>query len=159
MIKHICNSTPVELKGQQLYFAGAMVWSSVGRMNMGKRLKLELQDRGMSPTDLCEMVPDLSLGTLSAIYIRDSKNSTYAPAIAEALGLELRWLITGDLPKYKLGADIFSNHRMTEREANIKEIERLLRNEINDLGVKAVLRMAQGAAQDFPLSKQTQSFQ
>lgn len=67
---------------------------------MGKRLKQELADRGMRPMDLCALVPDLDIGTLSAIYTRDSKNSNYAPAIALALGLELRWLVTGDGNKY-----------------------------------------------------------
>ncbi len=63
---------------------------------MGKRLKQELDDRGISPTQLCSMVPDLDIGTLSAIYKRDSRNSKFAPEIAVALGLNLHWLLTGD---------------------------------------------------------------
>jgi len=65
-------------------------------MRMGKRLKQELDARGMKPVELCALVPDLDLGTLSALYSRDSGNSKFAPAIAKALDVELHWLLTGE---------------------------------------------------------------
>lgn len=65
-------------------------------MRLGKRLETELANRGMSPTELCALVPDLNLGTLCATMDRDSGSSKFAPAISDALGLNLRWLLTGD---------------------------------------------------------------
>lgn len=97
---HTHHSTTVDLSSQQLCIDDLRLPSKFGKMNMGKRLKQELADRGIKPMELCALVPDLDIGTLSAIYTRDSKNSNYAPAIALALGLELRWLITGDGNKY-----------------------------------------------------------
>jgi hypothetical protein len=85
-----------------MYFTNQHVRSTVVRMRMGKRLKAELDDRNMKPVDLCALVPDLDIGTLSAIYQRDSRNSKFAPAIAKALNVELHWLITGELPKFRI---------------------------------------------------------
>lgn len=50
----------------------------------------------MQQTDLCDLVPQLSLGTLGALIARDSKRSEFAPAIAAALKISLHWLLTGE---------------------------------------------------------------
>lgn len=64
-------------------------------MNMGKRIEVELIERGWSRSRLYELVPGLEDGTLSAIIKRDSRSSSFAPAIANAFGVELQWLLTG----------------------------------------------------------------
>lgn len=69
-------------------------------MNLGGRIKSVLEEKGLKPVDLCSMVPDMGIGTLSATINRDSERSAYAPEIAKALGLHLHWLVTGEGPKY-----------------------------------------------------------
>lgn len=46
--------------------------------------------------DLCRLVPDMDVRTLSIAMKRDSKHSTYAHKIAEAMGINLKWLLTGE---------------------------------------------------------------
>lgn len=70
-------------------------------MNLGKRLKEELTSRGMKAADLCRLVPDMDIRTLSASISRDSRRSDYAPAIARVLGLRLEWLLTGSGEKFE----------------------------------------------------------
>lgn len=40
-------------------------------------------------------------GTISALIVRDSIRTKYAPALALALGVSLEWLVAGVEPKYK----------------------------------------------------------
>ena len=56
MEAHNQHSTTVECKGQQLCIGNLQMRSSLPPMNMGKRLKQELADRGMDPIALCEYV-------------------------------------------------------------------------------------------------------
>lgn len=65
-------------------------------MNMGGRIKLRLEELGWGQIDLLNRVPELEVGTLSALITRDSKRSVFAPQIAAALGVRLEWLISGE---------------------------------------------------------------
>jgi SOS-response transcriptional repressor LexA len=62
-------------------------------MNMGGRINQCLQELGWEQVDLLSKIPDLEPATLSALITRDSKKSTYAMKIAEALGVNARWLV------------------------------------------------------------------
>lgn len=64
-------------------------------MNMGKRIEQCLDELGWKQVQLLDKVPDLSPSALSALIKRDSKWSDFAEEIAEALGVEFRWLLTG----------------------------------------------------------------
>lgn len=68
---------------------------------MGKRIEAELIERGLERSVLYDLVSGLEDGTLSAIIKRDSKSSKFAPAIAEALNVELHWLLTGQGIKFR----------------------------------------------------------
>lgn len=103
MLSISAHSTRVENGCQQLYFAFINKRSTVRNMNMGRRIEAELNERGWQRSRLYELVPCLEDGTLSAIIKRDSKTSTFAPAIAGAFGVELQWLLTGKGNK-ELGA-------------------------------------------------------
>ncbi len=95
------NYTFVEPSCQQLSIDSLDSCNTVPHMSMGKRLKAELESRGMKPAELCALDPDnLPLTNICSILSRGSKKSQYAPAIANALGLELLWLQTGQGPKY-----------------------------------------------------------
>ena len=93
---------------------------------MGKRLKKELDERGMAPVQLCALVPDLDIGTLSAIYTRDSRGSKFAPDIAAALGLELRWLITGEGEKHVARRIDTMESTHSGRECNLSIDEQMI---------------------------------
>lgn len=64
-------------------------------MNMGKRIKLLLEERGWKQSELCERVPDMEPKVLSALIKRDSRFSEYALGIARAFGVPLDYLIFG----------------------------------------------------------------
>ena len=113
MFAHANNSTTVECISQQLCIGDLHMQSRVPYMNMGKRLLAELELRGMKPARLCDLVPDMDIGALSALYKRDSKNSKYAPAIAKALGLEPHWLMTGEGNKYLVRGSVVDQNIQT----------------------------------------------
>lgn len=62
---------------------------------LGKRIDECLAAKGWLQTDLLERVPKLSKAALSALITRNSATSTFAPAIAKALGANLLWLLEG----------------------------------------------------------------
>jgi SOS-response transcriptional repressor LexA len=64
-------------------------------MNMGKRIAARLNELGWKQVDLLRAVPDLDSKTLSALIIRDSKRSEFAGQIADALSVNVRWLLDG----------------------------------------------------------------
>jgi phage repressor protein C with HTH and peptisase S24 domain len=68
-------------------------------MNMGKRIKLRLEELHWQQRHLLEKVPGLETGTLSALIARDSKRSEWSEPIAAALGVTHGWLTRGDAPK------------------------------------------------------------
>lgn len=61
-------------------------------MAMGARIAERLAELRWQQVDLLARVPDLEPGTLSALIRRDSKKSEFSEAIAEALGVNHRWL-------------------------------------------------------------------
>lgn len=75
---------------------------------MGGRIKERLDELRWKQRDLLARVPDLDPGTLSALITRDSKKSDYSEAIAEALGVNHRWLLE------EVGAKIRSESTASE---------------------------------------------
>lgn len=75
-------------------------------MAMGKRIKQCLDDLGWKPSDLLDRVPELSPQSLSALTTRDSKTSTFAGKIANALGVRLDWLLFGSGDQWVLSGPI-----------------------------------------------------
>lgn len=64
-------------------------------MNLGGRIKQELETRGIDQAEICAKVPGLSQQALSNLGTRDSITSEYAIRIADALGVSIRWLLDG----------------------------------------------------------------
>lgn len=65
------------------------------RMNLGGRVKQERERLKLSQPQLSEKVK-MSQQRLGALESRDSKTSDCAGALADALGVSLRWLLTGE---------------------------------------------------------------
>lgn len=75
-------------------------------MNLGKRVESERQARDWSQPKLVQLVnaqrltaesgATLSQQALDRLEKRDSKTSDFAPQLADALGVSLRWLLTGE---------------------------------------------------------------
>jgi lambda repressor-like predicted transcriptional regulator len=108
-------STTVDREYQQMLY--------LLRMNMGGRIKQRLNELGWQQVTLLDHVPELSAATLSAAIKRDSEWSRYASAIADALGVNVRWLLFGDQPK--LLTDIQTqqqNNKGLLDEALLKEV-------------------------------------
>ena len=68
-------------------------------MNLGKRIESQRLALGWEHKDILARVPGLSQQSLSGLVTRDSKTSEHAFAIADALGVSARWLMTGVGPK------------------------------------------------------------
>lgn len=64
-------------------------------MNLGKRLKQEREKRGIEGKALAERV-GMSQSRLNALEVRDSKTCEEAAALADVLGISLRWLVSGE---------------------------------------------------------------
>lgn len=64
-------------------------------MGMGSRLSQALDAKSMSQAELAR-ASGVDEATISALIKRDSKRSEAAPALADALGLSLHWLLTGE---------------------------------------------------------------
>ena len=65
-------------------------------MNLGGRIKTRLEELGWKQAELLLHVDDLEPATLSALIKRDSKSCQLDTEIASALGVELKWLRTGE---------------------------------------------------------------
>lgn len=124
MVSIAAHSTPVEYASQQLYFTAINKRSKFHSMNMGKRIEAELVERRWSRSKLYELVPGLEDGTLSAIIKRDSRSSRFAPAIANAFGVELQWLITGEGSK-ELGAQPVPSIQIATRDPILDDLAAL----------------------------------
>lgn len=82
------KSTSVVAKGQRLLTNSAM--------NMGKRIALRLAELKWDQVELCNRVEGLEPQALSAVIKRDSGRSKFAAGIAQAMGVDLNWLMTGE---------------------------------------------------------------
>lgn len=74
-------------------------------MKLGKRIRQQLDVQGKSQAWLCDRVPGLEIGTVSALINRDSEKSRFAKGIAEALGVNVEWLLDGKGPQYPVDAN------------------------------------------------------
>lgn len=72
---------------------------------MGSRVKARLEELGWQQHHLLARIPDLDSGTLSALIQRDNLTSQWSDEIAEALGVEHRWLQRGVEPKLRQPKD------------------------------------------------------
>lgn len=70
-------------------------------VRMGFRIRDRLAELGWGQVDLLERIPDLDKGTLSAIITNNRIASVWSDEIADALGVEHRWLQTGRGEKMK----------------------------------------------------------
>lgn len=64
-------------------------------MNLGQRIKQRREALGWGQQELCDKVPGLTQGNLSALEVRGSKTSEFAIRIADALSVSVRWLLDG----------------------------------------------------------------
>lgn len=67
--------------------------------NMGARVRQVLDELGWKQIDLLNRVVELDTGTLSALINRNGKTCLWSDEIAEALGVNHRWLQRGEGPK------------------------------------------------------------
>lgn len=77
-------------------------------MKFGGRIKAEREARKWSQKQLAlkaGLPPDSGQQTVAILEERDSSRSTYAPALARALGLTLEYALTGQGVKYVESAD------------------------------------------------------
>lgn len=65
-------------------------------MSLGKRVEDERKRRDWTQTQLASKVKGLTQQALDRLEKRDSKTSEHAVAIAEAMQISLRWLLTGN---------------------------------------------------------------
>jgi len=63
--------------------------------HLGQRVREARDARHLTQAELCELVPGLTQQTLSALEARNSKTSLLLFAIADALNVNPRWLLTG----------------------------------------------------------------
>lgn len=91
---------------------------------MGKRILDRLNELGWKQTDLCARVPELEPQALNILIKRDSKTSKFAPQIAEAIGYELQFLLTGEGEKYiKPSGTTHSDIAFTDKDGNHYAVE------------------------------------
>lgn len=70
-------------------------------MSLGKRIQLVRLERGWEQADLVEAANGcISQQALSNLEVRDSKTSEHLFAVADALGVSARWLMTGEGDKF-----------------------------------------------------------
>lgn len=76
-------------------------------MTLGQNILDRLKELEKSQVWLCAEVDGLEIGTLNALVKRKSRNSVFAPAIAEKLGVSLDWLLTskGRKDRSEIGPD------------------------------------------------------
>lgn len=77
-------------------------------MNLGGRIQFRLAEIGKRRGFLFRQVPNLKPSTLSLLITRDSKRCRLDAEIAQALGVRLEWLVSGNLPKLAF-ADSITN--------------------------------------------------
>ena len=65
-------------------------------MSLGKRVEDRRKELGWTQPQLAVKVAGLSQQALDRLEKRDSKTSEHAVALAEALSVSLRWLLTGE---------------------------------------------------------------
>jgi hypothetical protein len=87
-------------------------------MTLGQRIFERLNELEKSQVWLCAEVEGLEIGTLNALVRRGSRNSIFAPAIAEKLGVSLDWLITGQGRKDFLKNDSLPTHTQKSIKAS-----------------------------------------
>lgn len=68
---------------------------------MGKRIELRLDELEWKKGDLLKKIPDLNKGTLWAMIKENRIASEWSEEIAEALGVEHKWLQRGTGPKMR----------------------------------------------------------
>lgn len=69
-------------------------------MALGKRISLTLHALGKQPMWLCDQIPGLGIGTLSALINRDSAKSEFAVQIANAMDARIEYLLDGQEPMF-----------------------------------------------------------
>lgn len=77
-------------------------------MALGKNIRMLRELRGYTLERLSEL-SGVDVGTISALEVRDSTRSKYAPAIARALNVSLEQLMDGSALEEEKGGDMRSN--------------------------------------------------
>ncbi|WP_235582275.1 helix-turn-helix domain-containing protein [Rhizobacter sp. Root1221] len=86
------DSTCVELQAQQVYLRPIQQVFNFPQMTLGKQIRYYRDKLQLTLEELSER-SDVDVGTISALEVRGSQRSKYAPAIARALGLSLEQLL------------------------------------------------------------------
>ena len=81
-------------------------------MNIGGRITQRLAELGWERRDLLTLIPDLTPQSLSNLICRDSKRSEWDQVIAEALGVDVMWLVYGKPRAYTAPAT--ATHHIAE---------------------------------------------
>lgn len=76
---------------------------TTNEVRLGRRIQMRLDELGWKQSDLLARVPGLGKGTLSAMIVNNRVASEWSDEIAEALGVEHRWLQKGVEPKLRSG--------------------------------------------------------
>ncbi len=106
-----CSSSPL-IRSDQVMSMKPILWHAIDlsqrdaitrsrnnwEMTIGERIKQARQLRGMSRPQLSE-ASGIKYPTLAGIENNDQAGTTQLPALAEALGVNIRWLQTGKGPK------------------------------------------------------------
>lgn len=69
---------------------------TLGDMGLGARTEAERKRRNWTQQQLCDLVPGLEQQALDRLEKRDSKRSSFALGIADALKVSVRWLLSGE---------------------------------------------------------------
>lgn len=117
-------------------------------VRLGQRIQIRLDELGWKQSDLLARVPGLGKGTLSAMIVNNRVASEWSDEIAEALGVEHRWLQKGVEPKLRQGQPVgASGERFTKRDAADRLIARARHLIENEHDVLCAIVLA-GAAED-----------
>lgn len=96
-------------------------------MSLGKRVKKCRSQKGMTQVDLAEKI-GVSQGTIASLERRGSMTSPHASKLAEALGVRLKWLLTGEEPmtessKPKGNAEIIGGFETWDENTPLRDDE------------------------------------
>ena len=88
-------------------------------MNYGKRLKSARKHKGLSQEALAKL-SGVKQGSISKIERGDQSSSTFDIELAEALGIQARWLKTGDIKKQPPWIYPIATEKTTLNEKSVK---------------------------------------
>lgn len=127
-------------------------------MNIGKRIEERLKSLNWERRDLLDRVDGLTAQALSNLIRRDSKRSEWDEAIANALGIDVLWLVYGKAGNaLRQMPEIYEITPKSKRQKLTEEISTAL-EKINEDGLIFALGSIEAVVQRYPReTKQTPS--